>query len=209
MKVYRLARAAVLPLALAACTPAGQTQTGGMPAPSAGGMKTGAAITEADLKERLYAVAHDSMIGRATGTIGHIKVTDHIANEMKRVGLRPGGDNGTYFQSVPFAKRVVSNASVTVDGQALQLWDDYVPIHPNTPARSFDNVQVIFGGFLQDTTTMATAEQMNGKIVILLNRSQGPGARGTTPNTRLAGAAAIMTINSSNGMRVFLSLIHI
>src|SRR5687768_15067205 len=125
-----------LPLALAACTPASQSNNGGMPAPSDATIKTAPAITEADLKERLYAVAHDSMIGRATGTIGHIKVTDHIAAEMKRLGLQPAGDKGTYFQSVPFVKRTIASATIGVDGETLKLWDDFAPAHPNAPIRN-------------------------------------------------------------------------
>ena len=191
-----------LPFALAACT-ASQSGNSSMPAPGDASLKTTAAITEADLKERLYAVAHDSMIGRATGTIGHIKVTDHIAAEMKRLGLQPAGDNGTYFQSVPFVKRTIENTTLTVDGQPLNLWDDFVAVHPGSAIRNIDGAQVVFGGILQDTMKQLTREQAAGKVVILLNRSQNPGGRGTTPGSRTESAAAVMTINSSNAMQVF------
>ena len=190
-----------LPFALAACT-ASQSGNSGMPAPGDASLKTTAAITEADLKERLYAVAHDSMIGRATGTIGHIKVTDHIAAEMKRLGLQPAGENGTYFQSVPFIKRSVDNATLSVDGETFKVWDDFVPLHPNTAIRSFDNVQVVFGGIMQDTMKMLTREQAAGKVVLLFNRSQNPALRATTPGSRLEGAVAVLAINSANAMQI-------
>jgi hypothetical protein len=199
MKSMRLL---ALPLALAACTPASQTQSRGMPAPGSAAIKTTPAITEADLKERLYAVAHDSMIGRATGTIGHIKVTDHLAAEMKRLGLLPAGENGTYFQNVPFVTRSVDNAALSVDGAALKLWDDFIPLHPGTATRSYDNVQVVFGGIAQDTMKMLSREQSAGKVVLLYNRSQNPALRATTPGSRLEGAAAVFVINSPTAMQL-------
>src|SRR5688500_1193365 len=143
MKLNKIARAATLPLALAACSPASQSASSGLPAPADEAMKTSAAISEADLKERLYALADDSMIGRATGTIGHIKVTEHIAAEMKRLGLQPGGENGTYFQTVPFVKRALQNATISVDGTEFKVWDDFIPIHPGAAFRSIDGAQVV------------------------------------------------------------------
>jgi hypothetical protein len=62
--------------------------------------RTGAAITPADLKSRLYLYADDSMMGREAGTIGNYKATAYIAAEAARMGLEPAGDNGTYFQNI-------------------------------------------------------------------------------------------------------------
>jgi hypothetical protein len=62
--------------------------------------RTGAEITPADLKSRLYLYADDSMMGREAGTIGNYKATAYIAAEVKRLGLEPAGDNGTYFQNI-------------------------------------------------------------------------------------------------------------
>ncbi len=203
MKLSKFARAATLPLALAACSPASQSAMRGMPAPADDVMKTTAGITEADLKERLYAVAHDSMIGRATGTVGHIKVTEYIAAEMKRLGLQPGGENGTYFQSVPFVKRGVQSASISVDGTEFKVWDDFIPIHPGAAFRAIDGAQVVFGGITQDTTKLITREQAAGKVVVLVNRSMGPAARLANPGGRLETAAAVMVINSPNALNLY------
>ena len=48
---------------------------------------TSAAITAADLKTRLYIFAADSMEGRETGTRGHIRATNYIDAELKKLGL--------------------------------------------------------------------------------------------------------------------------
>ena len=51
------------------------------------GKRTSAAISEQDARQRLFAIAHDSMGGRATGSPGHISVTEYIAGEMRRLDL--------------------------------------------------------------------------------------------------------------------------
>src|SRR5262245_42533593 len=66
---------------------------------------TSAAISAGDLMTRLYIFADDSMMGRETGTVGHVKSTAYIANELKRLGLQPAGDAGTFFQAVPMIRR--------------------------------------------------------------------------------------------------------
>ena len=66
---------------------------------------TTAAITAADLKTRLYIFADDSMQGRLLATAGNVKGVEYIAGEVKRMGLVPMGDNGTYFQAVNVVDR--------------------------------------------------------------------------------------------------------
>ena len=64
--------------------------------------QTTAAIDERDLQIRLYQFADDSMQGRQIGRIGNMKGTEYIAAEVKRLGLVPAGDDGTYFQVLPY-----------------------------------------------------------------------------------------------------------
>jgi len=59
-------------------------------------------ITANDLRTRLYQFADDSMMGRRIGELGNYKGTAYIASEFKRLGLKPAGDNGTYFQEMPY-----------------------------------------------------------------------------------------------------------
>src|SRR5262245_52175923 len=63
---------------------------------------TTAAITANDLRTRLYQFADDSMEGRRIGERGNYKGTDYIAREFKRLGLKPAGDSGTYFQNLAY-----------------------------------------------------------------------------------------------------------
>jgi Zn-dependent M28 family amino/carboxypeptidase len=59
-----------------------------------------ARIQPADLKADLYFLASDDLAGRnATSLEDHI-ATDYIAAEFMRLGLKPVGDDGTYFQKM-------------------------------------------------------------------------------------------------------------
>src|SRR4051812_49652239 len=60
-------------------------------------------ITAMDLMSRLYVFADDSMMGRDDGgPRGAAKATNYIAAELRRLGLSPAGDNGTYFQDIGY-----------------------------------------------------------------------------------------------------------
>src|SRR5262249_49766525 len=54
-----------------------------------------------DMEQRLTAFAHDTMMGREAGTIWNLKATDYVASQFKAFGLKPAGENGTWFQTVP------------------------------------------------------------------------------------------------------------
>jgi hypothetical protein len=58
--------------------------------------------TPAAARRILSALADDSMEGRGTGTRGAQRAATFIADQMKRAGLEPMGDDG-YFQRVPIS----------------------------------------------------------------------------------------------------------
>jgi Peptidase family M28/PDZ domain len=48
-------------------------------------------------------LADDGLGGRLAGSAGERCAGDYVASEFKRLGLRPMGENATYFQSLPLA----------------------------------------------------------------------------------------------------------
>ena len=132
------------------------------------------AITPTDLMTRLYIIADDSMQGREAGTIGNVKVTNYVAREMERMGLRPGGENGTYFQTVPVViSRIDSTRTIVVDGSPLGLGTDVLPFYAplanrllpmGATTRSLDGVQAVYGGQLGGTLIDPAAAA--GKLVV-------------------------------------------
>ncbi|HEY2025867.1 MAG TPA: M28 family peptidase, partial [Gemmatimonadaceae bacterium] len=158
------------------------------------GPPTSAPISAGDLMTRLYIFADDSMMGREAGTPAHMKATAYIASEVEKLGLVPAGDNGTYFQNVPFiSRRFDPNTTLTVDGGSLIGITDFVaaPFRGAAP-RALDGVQAVYGGTLGDTAHAITAEQAAGKLVVL----SGTGNNGVriTPTSPLAQAAAVAVV---------------
>src|SRR3954447_15212036 len=57
-------------------------------------------IQPADLKADISFLASDDLAGRNAGSPEDHIATDYIASEFMRLGLKPMGDNGTYFQNM-------------------------------------------------------------------------------------------------------------
>lgn len=159
------------------------------------------AITVRDLQIRLYQFADDSMHGRQVGRVGNRKGTDYIVAELKKLGIAPAGDNGTYFQVLPYHLRsFTANSRMAVNGNPLEWNRDWVAIPGARAPRPISGVEVVFGGVAGDTARQVTAAQAAGKFVVLLpgTPSAAPAGRpqfGAPPNTRLAGAAAVATVD--------------
>src|SRR5262245_52524704 len=79
---------------------------------------TTADITVRDVMTRTYIIADDSMEGRDTGRRGGLRSATYITNELKRLGIEPAGDNGTYFQAIPWISRSPDTSAVLRAGDA-------------------------------------------------------------------------------------------
>lgn len=109
-------------LASVAASPVHAQRAGGVPA----GM---AAIKQADLKRDLYAMAGDAMRGREAGTVDEMRASVWVAEQLRQIGVKPAGQDGSYFQWWNMRRTRISSvsSSVRVAGTALALWTDIVP----------------------------------------------------------------------------------
>ncbi len=150
------------------------------------------AITANDLMTRLYIFSDDSMMGREAGTLGNVKGTDYIAQQFGQMGVQPAGDDGTYFQTIPYKTRTFDTTStVVVDGTALKLGDEYLPLS-REPVALLD-LPVIYGGVLGDTAHPLPRDEAAGKVVVL-TLPAGPMARGLFRGVSAEGAAAVAVV---------------
>ncbi len=99
------------------------------------GGATVAAITACDLMTRLYIYADDSMRGREAGSPDYaIRATKYIESQVRAMGLKPGGDNGTFFQYMPVVSRVGDSATATImagGGSTFQAYKDFTTVNTN------------------------------------------------------------------------------
>jgi hypothetical protein len=171
-------------LALAAAPALAQAPAAPLPLKHAP-QPTTAAITAADAMTRLYILADDSMMGREAGTAGNVKGTDYIAREARRMGLEPAGENGTFFQTIPFVRKAVSaSAALSVDGAALTMGDDFLLLPTVPGVFSFNErlqatgAQVVYGGQL-GTPNLVDPAQTAGKVVVFDAPAGGPNGQKT------------------------------
>jgi hypothetical protein len=157
------------------------------------------------VKSRIYAIADDSMQGREAGGIGNVMMTDYVAREMQRLGLEPGGENGTYFQTIPMIRRAAdSTSAITISGQPLTMFADFAPVRPSTSVRFATSLpqgtyETIYAGRLSDSSVILDASEVNGRVLIFdapLDMNGQPTDTYNVPAgamiARYPGAAAMM-----------------
>jgi hypothetical protein len=119
------------------------------------------AIRDADLRRDLFAMASDSFRGREAGTLDEWRASLWLAERARAAGLRPAGDDGTYFQLVPMRRVRVSSASrVELGGQPLALWRDAQVI---APTDAVVDVPVLF--LEQTDSASLAAVDVRGKAI--------------------------------------------
>jgi Zn-dependent M28 family amino/carboxypeptidase len=98
-------------------------------------------------------LSDDLLEGRGTGTRGSELAANYIATQFALYGLKPAGDNGTYFQKVAFGgvhTLPATTASVQPAGGAainLKLGDDFVTTN-QTQTDSVDiDAPIVFVGY--------------------------------------------------------------
>ena len=178
---------------LAAC--GGTTSSVAPPAPSAA---TTAAITSQDLRTRISIFADDSMQGRRTGTPGNAKGNAYIAAELRRLGLRPAGDSGSFLQRVPLMRFRVDSAGATLRAgtASLALWE-YYPYQPDfhVPVRPVSGAPVVYIGGAADASSLPPRDSLKGKVVLFRSDVDGGntlGAPDLSPGGSLGLIAGIM-----------------
>ena len=140
------------------------------------------------------------MHGRQVGRVGNMKGTDLIAAELKRMKIAPAGDNGTFFQVLPYHLRHFTDHSrLTVNGNPLSWQTDWLAVPGTRAPRPISSVEVIFGGVAGDTLKQIPAAQAAGKFVVQLpatpSSTAGRSPFAPPPPTRFGGAVAVATVD--------------
>ncbi|HEY0020173.1 MAG TPA: M28 family peptidase [Longimicrobium sp.] len=102
------------------------------------------AITEAELRRDLFALASDAMRGREAGELDEMRASAWVAERAREAGLLPAGDDGTYFQFFPVRRvRTAAHSTVSLGGAPLALGRDVVVA---APADARVDLPVVFVG---------------------------------------------------------------
>ena len=141
------------------------------------------AIKESDLKKDLYAMASDHFRGREAGTLDELKVSMWWAEELRKEGLLPAGDDGTYFQYFNlYRNRIAPVSTITINKTSLALWSD-VLIAQTAPANL--SVPIVFAG--KGTKEELEKVDIKGKAVAIQASTEGLNLRVSLPERRYMG----------------------
>lgn len=126
-------------------------------------------IRQEDLKKDLYTLAGAHYQGRSSGTLDELKAAMWLGEQFRAIGLKPAGEDGSYFQFFTLWRNVVSDHSVIeLNNQPLELWKDVaVSQMANVDLQS----PVLFLG---DVLTLDTNKvDVKGKVVALVANARG------------------------------------
>jgi Zn-dependent M28 family amino/carboxypeptidase len=142
-------RSIIAVVILSACSAAflaAQTQRQDKPAPAA-------AIDAEKIRAHVKFLSSDLLEGRGMGQRGSDIAAEYIATQFALDGLKPAGDQGTYFQEVPMVSVTtlpdITLSLVPKNGEPLQLknLDDFV-IHNETQKEVADiDAPIVFIGY--------------------------------------------------------------
>ncbi len=127
-------------------------------------------IREADLRRDLFAMASPAMRGREGGTLDEMRASMWVAEQYRRIGLSPAGDDGTWFQwfNIVRTRVSVTSSRATIAGQSQAIFGDVVPLSA-VPVETTGPVLWMINP--SDTTT-----DVRGRIVATHLREPIPGS---------------------------------
>src|SRR5579862_6720902 len=97
--------------------------------------------------EHVKYLASDELKGRGNGTPELDKAADYIASQFRLWGLRPMGDNNTYFQNfeITTGSQIGPKTAFQLNGTSLKINDDFVAI-PFSNTADFER-PIVFAGY--------------------------------------------------------------
>jgi hypothetical protein len=136
-------------------------------------------------------LSNDSMEGRDTGSAAYLRAAKLVAAKFAAAGLKPAGDNGSWFQTVPMHEIRVERASFSVGKRPLRFLHD-LTISPDagTPARV--SAPLYYGGYCG----AGSLRGASGAIVIChgTHKAGLPGGADREKAARAADAVGMLTI---------------
>jgi hypothetical protein len=130
-----------------------------------------AASTAADVRHTVSTLADDSMRGRWTPSPELEQSAQFLAAQLRQLGLRPGGDAGTYLQrfKIDVLQHLPDSAAVWVTGHAPMRWTngvDFVFSFNGWTNWDAQGPAVLLRGPLGAAATFDTTA-LNGRVLLI------------------------------------------
>ena len=154
-------------------------------------------VKAGDMKEFLATISSDEYEGRATFSEGLGLAASYISEHLRSWGVKPGGDNGSYFQRVRvLGVKAQNQTTITVqaNGQTRTFKNgEGITLPSNSGGkRAVTSDQIEFMGYGLEAPAAKysdfTGKDVRGKVVVFLG-SAGPKALDQTYRRLLTGRA--------------------
>ena len=157
------------------------------------------------IRAQMAYLSDDLLEGRKTGTRGYMLAAKYVATQLQEMGLKPAGDNGTYFQKIRFRQITLDREKTTftlkVNGQeqALRFGDDFIAGGDDLNPDSSVAAQTVFVGYGVTAPEFNYDDYANtdvrGKIVVAFygaptNFPIAPHAHYSSPTVKIANAVS-------------------
>ncbi len=155
--------------------------------------------------EHIKVLSSPAFEGRGVDTEGIDRAARYIADHFKRLGLQPGGDDGTYFQKF---ERVVKrspgkNTQLAALGKTLAVGDD-LAILPWSGSGKAD-ADLVFAGYGITDEKNAWDDyaglDVKGRIVVVLRYAPGVNTAGGDPIIKLEARALDLASKVKNAAK--------
>lgn len=162
-----------LPLLGACSTPDAGSPAAAAPVPA----EAMAAVDSAAIMTHIRALADDSMLGRAPGSVGESRAVAYIQEQFRGFGLAPGNPSGGYIQPVPLVAMTADpGMTLLISGKAdktLKYRDDFVAWTRHVaPSIAVQNAELVFVGYGVEAPEYAWDDfkglDLTGKVLVML-----------------------------------------
>jgi hypothetical protein len=168
--IHRRLAAFILPVA--ACV--------AIPANAAPANKASDPAAAARVQSHVEFLADDLLEGRDTGSRGHELAALYVVSQFRALGLKPAGENGSWYQQVPF-RRATSvggpgKITINVNGKPRVLAENEGRVSPSLTEKSRNvSAGLVFVGYGLEDPAMRINDyaglDVRGKIVVLFRGS--------------------------------------
>ena len=188
----------------------------------AGDSNTNNERTKAALQAHIEFLADDYLAGRDTGSNEYEIAARYVVSHFKQYGLKPAGDNGSWYQSVPFTESTLDMDSVYMamhkDGKKTEFKyrDEFLSGANAASTKDYVKAPLVFVGYGIVSKELGHNDyeglDVKGKIVVMLSgkpdsfpSEQGAHvASGTEKTTHAAtrGAVGVITLHTEKANKV-------
>ncbi|MEO8029211.1 MAG: M28 family peptidase [Gemmatimonadota bacterium] len=170
--------------------------------------RAAATITEADVRRQIFIIADDSMKGRDTPSRELDLTAQYVAGQFKKAGLKPGGEQGTWFQHY-LIRRTSFDVAGSHVGFILNGHDQHVEFSRDAfwrespiPAVEMGGPAVVIGGTLDPAGLGAVDLKGRTALLVLDYSKPRPTTVRQVLDTLIARAAAVVIVTNRDTIQL-------